>query len=389
MRRNRIIWFCLWVLSVVGISLKGGTVTYGFFTLLTLAPFLSLFYLLAVYMLFHIYQELENRFVTVNEPVRYRFALVNEYPLQFVSIRVRFFSLFSSITDLDDETEYELKPHTRIEKETRLICKYRGEYEIGIKEIEIQDFFRLFRFRYRNKECIHAVVKPQLIQTDTLGEIVLSEAVRDSEQSKSEPDVLSREYVPGDDRRLINWTQSARTGNLMTRLLTGSDHQQIALLTDTVRAGTEQSEFLPAENRILETVLALAFYFSKNQICAAEYHLQQQELICRTVESTWKFEEFYEAVSDIRFSPQQTHRLLREAAVRRRDLFDSSMIFLILSSWDADTDALLKETEGNGMYAVICIISASTDSLPDLSGYKNCKLIHMSPFEDFAKEPGT
>ena len=43
MRRSRIIWFCLWVLSVVGISLKGGTVTYGFFTLLTLAPFLSLF----------------------------------------------------------------------------------------------------------------------------------------------------------------------------------------------------------------------------------------------------------------------------------------------------------------------------------------------------------
>ena len=78
MKRNRIIWFCLWVLSVVGISLKGGVVTYGFFALLTLVPLLSLVYLLAVYWLFHIYQELEQRFVSVNEPVRYRFALVNE-----------------------------------------------------------------------------------------------------------------------------------------------------------------------------------------------------------------------------------------------------------------------------------------------------------------------
>ena len=95
MKRNRIIWFFLWVLSVIGISLKGGAVTYGFFAGLTLVPLLSLLYLAAVYWLFHIYQELEQRFVAVNEPVRYRFALVNECPLQFVSIRVllNFFNL--------------------------------------------------------------------------------------------------------------------------------------------------------------------------------------------------------------------------------------------------------------------------------------------------------
>ena len=215
MKRNRIIWFCLWVLSIVGISIKGGAVTYGLFALLTLVPVISLLYLLAVYIFFHIYQNLEQRFVSVNEPVNYRFALVNEYPLQFVGIRVRFFTGFSTITDLDDATEYELRPNTRIEKETRLICRYRGEYEIGIREIEIQDFFRLFRLKYRNKECIHAVVKPQLIKTDKLGDIKLSDAVRESSQSKSELDIISREYVPGDDRRFINWSQSARTGALM------------------------------------------------------------------------------------------------------------------------------------------------------------------------------
>ena len=204
MKRNRIIWACLWVLSLVGISLRGGVVTYGFFIALTLVPVVSALYLMAVYKLFHIYQEPEQRFITVNEPVNYKFALVNEYPLQFVGIRVRFFSTFSTITDLNDETEYELRPKSRIEKETRLICRYRGEYDVGIKEIEIQDFFRLFRIRYRNRECIHAFVKPQLINTDTLGEIELSDAVRESVQSRSELDILSREYVPGDDRRFIN-----------------------------------------------------------------------------------------------------------------------------------------------------------------------------------------
>lgn len=388
MRKNRVIWFCLWVLSIVSISLRGGAVTYGFFAICTLVPVISLLYLLAVYALFHVYQELERRFVTVNEPVHYRFALVNEYPLQFVSIRVRFFSSLSSITDLDDDTEYELRPHSRIEKQTRLICKYRGEYEIGIKEIEIQDFFRLFRFRYKNKECIHAVVKPQLIQTESLGDIALSDAVRESERCKSEPDVLTREYVSGDDPRLINWTQAARTGSLMTRMLTGSDHQEVAILTDTLRSGTLQTEFLPAENRILEVMLAAAYYLSSHQICAAAYY-PAQEMQRLTVDSAWKFEEFYEAVSEIRFSSLHTHRRLYETAVQRRDLFDSSMVFLILSSWDADTELLLKELEHGGLYTVICFVSEHTDAVPDLSGHRNCRLLLISPYRELTKELGT
>ena len=256
MKRNRIIWGILWVLSVVGISLRGGAVTFGIFTALTLVPIVSAVYLLAVYKLFHIYQELDQRFVTVDEPVRYRFALVDEYPIQFVGIRVKFFSSFSTITDLNDETEYELRPHSRIEKETRLICKYRGEYEIGIKEIVIQDYFRLFRISYKNKERIRAFVKPKLINTDRIGELELSEAVREMELNRTELDVLSREYVPGDDRRFINWSQSVRTGNLMTRELTGSDHREITIITDTFRNGTDQADFLPAENHALIKIRA-------------------------------------------------------------------------------------------------------------------------------------
>ncbi|MCR5122697.1 MAG: DUF58 domain-containing protein [Ruminococcus sp.] len=384
MKRNRIIWFCLWVSSVVGISLKGGAVTYGFFMTLTLLPFASALYLLAVYKLFHIYQELEQRFVTVNEPVRYRFALVNEYPVQFAGIRVRFFSSFSSITDLTDATEYELKPHTRIEKETRLICKYRGEYEIGIKEIEITDFFRLFRIKYRNKECIRAFVKPQLISVDSLGETELSEAVRESAVNKTELDVLSREYVFGDDTRFINWTQYARTGTLMTRLLTGSEHKEIAVITDTFRVGTERREFLPAENKVLETALAVCCYLSRNNISAAEYHLQQ-EMVCLTVESAQRFDNFYNTMSEISFGSLNDHKTLYESVMNRRDIFDSSMVFLILSSWDKETDALLGELERNELYAVICFIG---DGIPDLSEHKTCGLIRISPFDDLTKGTG-
>ena len=388
MRRNRIIWFCLWVLSIVGISFKGGAVTYGFFTLLTLVPVFSALYLLAVYMFFHIYQDLEQRFVSVNEPVTYRFALVNEYPVQFVGIRVRFFSAFSTITDLNDETEYELKPHTRIEKKTRLICRYRGEYKIGIKEIEIRDFFCLFRIRYKNRECITAVVKPRLIKIDDLGGTELSDAVKESVYNKSEPDVISREYLPGDDRRFINWSQSARTGKLMTREFTGSDNREAAIITDTFRYSADPSEYLPSENKILEITLAVSYYFCRNNICAAEYHLGDRELVRITAENTYKFEEFYNNVSEIGFSSLNTHGLLYESAVRRRDIADSAMIFLILSLWDAETDALLSELEKNNPNIAVCFVGDGEKGKPDLSGHKCCCLINISPFGDLTGEWG-
>ena len=387
MRRNRIIWFCLWVLSIVGISLKGGAVTYGFFTVLTLVPLVSLLYLLAVYMLFHIYQELENRYAAVNEPVRYRFALVNEYPLQFAGIRVRFFSEFSGITELDDSREYELKPNSRIELETNLICKYRGEYEVGICAIEIQDFFRLFRLKYKNKECIHAVVRPQLIQTELIGGNLLSDTVRESERSRSEPDILCREYVPGDDPRLIHWNQSARSGALMTRILNGSEHQEIAVVIDTFRSSDDPSAFLPAENKILETALAVAYYFTCRQISVAAYYLEQ-ELVRQAVESTWKFEAFYDQLSAVGFSSLHTHQQLYASALRRQDLLGSAMLFLILSSWDAGIDALLRELSGSGMQVVVCFVGDDAAGCPELSGYKHCELIRIDPDGDLTKGLG-
>ncbi len=138
MKRNRILFCILWVLSVVGISFYGGPVSYGFFALLTLIPIFSFGYLLCVMFFFRIYQELDSKNLVANHTVPFFFKLMNEYFFGFASIRVRFFSSFSTISGLDDGIEYELLPKTGITKQTDLVCKYRGEYEVGIKQVEMQ-----------------------------------------------------------------------------------------------------------------------------------------------------------------------------------------------------------------------------------------------------------
>lgn len=381
MRRNRIIWFCLWILSLIGISFRGGIISYGFFIAVTLTPVFSLFYLLLVYALFHIWQSVERRYVSVNEPIRYKFSLVNECPLVFAGIRVRYFSDFSKITDFSDEPQYELMPDSRIEKQTTLICKYRGEYDVGIKEIEIEDYFRLFRIRYKNKECVHAVVKPRLVITDKIGDVELSEAVSNVYSKKTEPDVLSREYVMGDDRRFINWSQSARTDTLMTREFTDKSHNEIAIITETFRDKENREDFIPIENKILETTIALAYYFSRNNIPASEYHYQQG-LVKVPVTDSFHFEEFYENISAVSFDKRNPHSLLCEEICNNADIFRSPTAFFVLSLWNSDTEKLLEIFEENESGVVICFITDDKEKLPDLSGHKGTRLIRISPFAE-------
>ena len=168
MIRNRIIFAVLWILSVVGISFFGGPISYGFFTLLTLLPIISLLYLLLVSAFFRIYQEIGGRNLVANQPLPFYFILKNEYFFGFSSVRVYFFSSFSTITDLDDGVEYELLPKTGIRKNTNVVCKYRGEYEVGIKSIEVRDYFGLFKRRFNNKETLHVIVKPDVVKLTNL-----------------------------------------------------------------------------------------------------------------------------------------------------------------------------------------------------------------------------
>ena len=210
MKRNRIILLILWVLSLIGISFYGGQISYGLFILFSLIPIISLLYILCVYLLFKIYQNIDARDIVCNNTATFYFTLQNESAISFSGVRVLFYSTFSTISGLDDKTEYELRPKIGIKKQTDIVCKYRGEYEVGIKKVVIQDFFRLFSITYKNREPFRVTVRPNIVHlTELLHADIAMSAVRDSRVNQNEPDVISREYVVGDDIRMMNWKVSA------------------------------------------------------------------------------------------------------------------------------------------------------------------------------------
>ncbi|MBQ7774783.1 MAG: DUF58 domain-containing protein [Lachnospiraceae bacterium] len=358
MKRNRLIWFLLWILALVGISHFGGTVSYGFFFALTLLPLISLIYLLFVYFNFRIYQETQSRNMVCGQSLPYQFVLRNESFLGFASIKVRMFSDFSYIESVAEDTEYELLPGDEFRYETKITCKYRGEYEIGVKEILLTDFFRIFQFRYRVPETINAIVHPRLVELNDVNGLseITSSLQQNTSLEKKEPDVIVRNYMEGDSLKKIYWKASARTRELKVRPDVDEGKQNITLFFDTKRYSKRMEEYLPLESKILETLLALSLYFVKKNVQVTAYYgtTSIQQSILSGIRS---FEEFYVRMSGTYFNPEvnPTH-LLQEC--KNKGLLLSTKVFIgIFHRIDDNLLQLAEEISSQGTYVLLYIIT--------------------------------
>ena len=368
MRRNRLIFLLLWLASLVGISYRGGPVSYGLFVFLTLLPVISLIYLFAVFLAFKVYQHLEGRDLTAHHPHPFLFILENEFFFPFASVKVNLFSDYSTISGQDDGAEYELFPHEGIRNEATIVCHYRGEYEVGVKSLEIVDFLRLFRLRYRNPSTMKVPVKPDLIRLSELRsvDIQLLNAL-DSPLDDSVPDVVVRDYAPGDDPRYIEWKATARSRALKTRLRIGETQQGIGILMSTERSTQDPAVYLPLENKVLEASLALSWYFAADHTPVTLGYLTGywKKL---TIDRPEAFGEYYETVSSVVFSDLSTETLMLQNALQDPAFFNSRIVFIVIRELTAEALAAAEALNRANVSVIILKVSQDEkEELPELS----------------------
>ena len=383
MKRNFRILLGLWILSIIGISLRGGPVTYGIFFLLTFLPVSSLFYIWLVILLFKIFQDLEGKELTANHPAVFRFVLQNESFLLFSGVRVRFYSDFSEISGLSDDIEYELMPKERIERKTDLVCKYRGNYEVGVRTIEVTDFFRFFTIAYRNPEPLRLKVKPDIVHLTELNhtEILLS-AVTDSRIYPNEADVLMREYVAGDDPRLINWKASGAQGKLMIRERIGEQQEGIGILMDPHRYSDRMEDYLPLENRMLETVIALNLFLMEQGI-PVETVIREDRTEYINVDPHIGFDAFYARMANYRFTHANTTDTLIADVLRQARLFHKKTVILVLHEWCPSAESLVQELLRNGIYTAVYLVNDAASDSP-IAAHR-ADVVHVSVNADLTE----
>ena len=333
MLRNRIFVGILWIVSLVGITFYGGTISYGFFTAVTLLPVLSLLYLLCVRLRFSVYQKLEGKTFVSNHAIPYFFTLQDESKFAFAGVRVRFYSDFSTLTDLSDGVEYELLPGTGITRDTTLLCKYRGSYNVGIRTIEITDFLRLFRIRYKNREPLEVFIRPDTVILDRLTGVRMPRLLaRESTRPGSVPEATVREYQPGDSLRRVHWKASAKENRLLVRRDSGEEQRRVSIFMSTCRESDDPSEYLPTENKILEIALALSSFFLRSGIpVCASHRTQATETVL--MDGREAFNSYYEICAHLVFSEAYNDVFLFSDMARNPEAVQGHIAFLVLSSF--------------------------------------------------------
>ena len=301
----------LFALSLVGISFYGGPITYGFFWTVLLIPIVSYLYILCVIISLKIYQRTDGRDMVSGTPSEFYITLQNEGWFSFSSLRIIFYSSFSTISDIDDGAVYELPPHSSIVKKTKLLCKYRGNYNVGIKKIVVGDFLGIFSFTYKIKEPLNVIVVPAMVQlTELGGSELLSDADRDNMQRKTEPDIPVREYADGDDMRFVNWKASAITQKLMVRQRRGEEKSGIAIIMDPGRYQNKMENNIPAD-----------VIYRTNAVNRLP------------VRNTGDFELLYEEMSRYSFREGNDKEKLFEELYEASGLFGYRMLIFVAQKW--------------------------------------------------------
>ncbi|MCR5775769.1 MAG: DUF58 domain-containing protein [Lachnospiraceae bacterium] len=357
MNRNLVIFIILWLLSLAGISFYGGPVSYGLFFFLTVTPLISLIYILIVIIRFRIYQRLDAANLICGRDSDFYFTLQNEGPVGFFGVKVRFYSSFSTISGIDDGVEYELTPGTGIQKHTGLLCKYRGEYEVGIKQVMISDCFRLFTVSYKNREPLRVNVKPDLIMLNELksAELALSTS-REQLTNPTEPDILVREYVTGDDLRKVNWKATASAGKLMIRKTIGEEQQGIGLMIDSKRFSDSNFDYIPVESKMLETVLALTLFFTEKRTPITVYSMSGI-LSEDAVERGSRFDSFYEKMSAFAFSGSTDTGRMYSEILRQGTIFQKKAVFIVTHEFNEENRLMALELSSVSIPVIVCVVS--------------------------------
>ena len=375
MRRNRIAALVLFVLSLISISFKGGPVSYGFFFFSLFVPLISFIYTLVVYTRFKIYQEIDTRTIVAGNSTPFYFTLQNEDYFAHSGVKTGFFSDFSYINGLDRDTEYELMPHTGIKKETLLVCKYRGEYEVGIKNVTVTDYLRLFSVTFKNKETLKVQVSPRLeiLGVSERPDMIIASS-DNPPRDKKVPDILVREYIPGDDVRLINWKTTARVGKPMVKTLTGEDTPSVRIVMDSCKYSEKPEEYLPSENKILETVLALVYYYAENGI-GVSVCMYGDRYLSRRIEGTESFEEFYAYMSGFCFrTDNKVSQLIKGCREDSLPANSESVIF-VMHKWTDEAGEYSALLSGNMVRQTLLLITddpegSGVNAVPSNIGYR-------------------
>lgn len=186
-------------------------------------------------------QEVDRAEAEKGDTVTLTVGIYNDLPYPFPMMKVR----LSAVSPGDDGVfSFDLPARSHITLTHTVPCPYRGEYAVGLREVEIHDVFGLTRIRFPLMRRPYHRLCPLLICPKRVPLPELPGRGPDKKQFSGGALLLNpqgeelagvRDYRPGDPAKRIHWKASARRQELLARQYETPGEEGAVLLLDLWR----------------------------------------------------------------------------------------------------------------------------------------------------------
>lgn len=167
------------------------------------------------------------------------------------------------------KTYFTMAPKEKADFGFDLDMPHIGVYHVGVRDLEIYDFFGFFKKQVKVNGEFEVYVKPKIYDIGELNEDenVLAESNQDTRMTvmNGTDYVGVREYEMGDSMKQIHWKLSAHSMGYMTKLQESSREKDFCVVLDfATEKNSEVEQLLDLQDALIETSLSLIEYISKN-----------------------------------------------------------------------------------------------------------------------------
>lgn len=305
MKKNRILYFSLFTLALLFIYFYGGKIPYMFFYIVAITPLVSIFLTTIAFLRFTYFEEIDEISIVKGEEFNYILNICNEDFFLYPYISVTFSDGNVFLGKQLEKESFSLLPFAKKTFQFKAVAKYRGEYEIGIKSIEFEDYLGIFKLTHKPKSSKVIKVYPRIVELSDvkLKPMLLSESHSVpnslSENANTTSDI--REYMYGDSIKRIHWKLSSKTDKLLVRKFDATSKANTALILDLTKLNHSPIDNLSIEDALIECVVSFAYYLSGNRVNVSLIYYKNEYTEIKA-QNILQFQDIYEVLSKITFN---------------------------------------------------------------------------------------
>ena len=172
-------------------------------------------------------------------------------------------------------------------------------------------------------------------------------------------------------------------GKPFVRTKTGLENPSVGIIMDSCRYGKDMADFLPLENKVLETTIAVVYYYLSKGINASVFTYEGAPKKY-SLQGMASFEDFYAAMGAFSFKDESTTDNLYKS-VWAQNITSCSMVYMIIHELDDRALIQIEELNKNGLPVTVYHISDERYEENNTDLGKNTEYTRIG-YEDRLKE---